>query len=468
MSVSADTPGEHPFRARAVLWVLAVGILGFLGTLVLGTFAPDLRSGADGGAHALSNGATGFSGIVRLAQATGRNALVVRDDAQLLTEDLVVLTPPSGATDLTAVLAHRPVQPTLIVLPKWLTAADPQRSGWVRYLQLVPAWDPARTLAPDTRLVVRRHASAGRPLRVANFLLARARFTAPRPLQVMAGAGIRPLLTDGQGGIVVGQVGDKPLYVLADPDLLSNKGLRDPANAAAALALLDWMNATGREVGIDFDVTLNGLGHSHEPAETRFRAAVPGDDVGDRRGAGAGGPGTRSARFGPVQPAARARSRSARRRSSTTAAALVRKAGRESRAWAPRYVAAIRDRARAVCSACRRDCAGPPLDAVSGPALNIADALQRRWRARRPTARRTVPALVASGARALHRMAEGDGALNVRRGAGRWPTAIRARDRQRRWWDRTPGRRHHADRVVRGRPHPARRPAGHRQDAARA
>ena len=41
--------------------------------LVLGAYAPDLRSGHNGGAHALSNAATGFSGLVRLAEATGRN-----------------------------------------------------------------------------------------------------------------------------------------------------------------------------------------------------------------------------------------------------------------------------------------------------------------------------------------------------------------------------------------------------------
>ncbi|MEJ8629960.1 hypothetical protein P0F65_09395 [Sphingomonas sp. I4] len=32
-----------------------------------------MRSGHDGGTHALSNAATGFSGIVALAGATGRN-----------------------------------------------------------------------------------------------------------------------------------------------------------------------------------------------------------------------------------------------------------------------------------------------------------------------------------------------------------------------------------------------------------
>ena len=54
--------------------------------------------------HALSNAATGFSGLVQLARATGRHPQIVRNEAMLATEDLVVLTPERGSTDMTDVL----------------------------------------------------------------------------------------------------------------------------------------------------------------------------------------------------------------------------------------------------------------------------------------------------------------------------------------------------------------------------
>jgi hypothetical protein len=55
------------------------------------------------------------------------------------------------------------------------------------------------------------------------------------------------------------QLAQGPIYILAEPDLLNNKGLRDPAAARAALALLDGLNSTGAQ-GVAFDLTLNGFG----------------------------------------------------------------------------------------------------------------------------------------------------------------------------------------------------------------
>ena len=54
-----------------MLLITSIGVFAFIAMLVLGAYAPDLRSGRNGGAHALSNAASGFSGLVRLAEATG-------------------------------------------------------------------------------------------------------------------------------------------------------------------------------------------------------------------------------------------------------------------------------------------------------------------------------------------------------------------------------------------------------------
>jgi len=87
---------EGAFNARTMIVVAAVGTLAFLAMLVLGAYAPDLRSGRNGGTHALSNAATGFSGLVRLAQDTGRNPVIVRTEPDLKNEDLAVITPDHG------------------------------------------------------------------------------------------------------------------------------------------------------------------------------------------------------------------------------------------------------------------------------------------------------------------------------------------------------------------------------------
>jgi hypothetical protein len=238
--------------------------------LVLGAYAPDLRSGRNGGAHALSNAATGFSGIVRLAQATGRNPAIVRNEALLDTEDLVVLTPESGLKDMSSVLSRRAGKVTLVVMPKWLTEADPGRTGWVRARGLKPAWDADRTLAPEHPMRVQRHRSGGAPLRtVPAHAPPELRFTAPGPLQTVSGPGLKPVVTDPAGRAVLVQVGNEPLYLLSDPDLLSNRGMADRRQAGAALAMLDFLNSTGAK-SVAFDVTLNGLGATRSPLRLMF------------------------------------------------------------------------------------------------------------------------------------------------------------------------------------------------------
>jgi hypothetical protein len=282
--VAIHREGDGAFRPVTIALILAIGLIGFFGSLVLGAYAPDLKSGRNGGGHALSNAATGFSGIVQLAAATGRHPTIVRDTRQWASEDLLVATPEHGATDISGIIRGRQHQPTLIVLPKWSTVADPAHGGWVRIDSLLDPGEPQGVLAPVFDLPIMRHASGGSPLMVAPSLPGTIAFTAPRPLQVMTGATIArrvfdaravvgdftPLITDGHGGVVLAQIGPGPLYVLADPDLIDNAGLSSLGNARSALALLDWLNL-GVRSSIGFDVTLNGFAGSKGPLTLAFQ-----------------------------------------------------------------------------------------------------------------------------------------------------------------------------------------------------
>lgn len=334
------------FRGRTVALLLAIGMAGFAATLLLGAYAPDLRSGRNGGAHALSNAVTGYSALVKLAEATGRHPRILRDPRQFDTEDLLIVTPESDRTDISAALQERTTRPTLFILPKWQTVPDEEHRGWSRYRGLLPLFEPTGVLAPEYRFAMRQYRSGGGRL---SSHLSFARFYTPRPIQVITGLEqaqgkdrrLTPLLTDGNGGIVLAQIGDGPLYVLADPDLLNNRGMKELAQASSALTLLDWMNSTGAG-GIAFDVSMNGFGHSRSPLKLLFDPpflAMTLTIVAALLLTGLHALG----RFGPVRPRERAIA-FGKAALVDNSALLIRKAGREARLGG-RYAAAVRERA---------------------------------------------------------------------------------------------------------------------------
>jgi hypothetical protein len=244
--------------------------MAFVAMLVLGAYAPDLRSGHNGGTHALSNAATGFSGLVRLAEATGRNPVIVRAQDELKDEDLAVITPDHGGTDLSSIIEWRGPRATLLVLPKWQTMADEDRGGWVRVSGLLPADDPARALYPATSLRIGREPGNHAALKTVPFGAPTGlQFLAPAVVQWMSSDQLTPIITDSQGHIVLGQLKGQRFYILADPDLLNNHGMGDERQARAALVLLDYLNSTGAR-SILFDVTANGLGRSRSPLRLAF------------------------------------------------------------------------------------------------------------------------------------------------------------------------------------------------------
>lgn len=270
IAIAADQPDEGTFSRRTMLIVVAIGTLAFIAMLVLGAYAPDLRSGKNGGAHALSNAATGFSGLVRLAEATGRNPVIVRSVAELENEDLAVVTPEDSTTDLSAILERRGPRATLIVLPKWMTVRDRAKPGWVRVLSPLPTFIPEGVLAPKVKLKIVRDKGGGKLLRTVDPAAPPdLRFAAPGVVQAISGDGLTPMITDERGHIVLAQVGGSPFYVLADPDLINNHAMGDERQAAAALALLDFLNSTDSE-SVLFDVTANGLGRSRSPLKLAF------------------------------------------------------------------------------------------------------------------------------------------------------------------------------------------------------
>ena len=373
----SPAPARGPFSAATVIALVLVGVLAFAAMLGLGAYLPDLSPGAGNSpGHALSNAATGFNGIVRLARDTGREPQLVRDEKEWVAAGLLVVTPRSGAQDVSTLLDQRDYKPTLFVLPKWRTVKDPARLGWVRQAGLIGADDPERILAPGVQIRITRHPSGGARLVADDPKFAAATGFAPRPLQVMRGEDLEPLLSDGAGGIVLARVRDTHRYLLADPDLLDNRGMARLENARAALAMLDALQTPGVK-HLGFDLVLNGLAARPNALKLAFQPPLLGVTLAVLA-ALALAAWQAFARFGP--PAARARAIAFGKAALVdNAATLVRKAGREQRLGA-RYAALLREQAAARFGAPRRlqgAALDAYLDALGGTAFTaLAAALE--------------------------------------------------------------------------------------------
>jgi hypothetical protein len=252
------------FSPLTVVMMLLVGAFALSAFIVLATYAPDLQQGSNGGANALSNSGVGFSALPQLMRLQGRPVLVSRQPVRATggrqsNASVLVLTP-DDPRDAEAIEAMHFSGPMLIVLPKWSVVPHATRQGWVRRVEPGPAAAITRLLSAygEGATLVRRSdtvrpvlsagpVSIGRPAEVTN-------------LQTLTGGGgWTPLVTDERGAIVLGRSAKHPsVYVLADPDLMNNWGMRDAGTAAAAEAMLDLVGVS--DGAVVFDVSLNGFG----------------------------------------------------------------------------------------------------------------------------------------------------------------------------------------------------------------
>ncbi|HEX5379297.1 MAG TPA: DUF4350 domain-containing protein, partial [Phenylobacterium sp.] len=251
------------FSPRVMIALVLVGIFAFSGFTVLSVYAPELRSGDDGGAHALSKSAVGFAGAARMLQAEGVPVVVSRSPLHGAGRGtaLRVLTP-TGRFDADDLKPYERSAPLLIVLPKWAVAPDPVHRGWVRKVEMTAFDADARSVAnavSKSSVLDHKNKVEAAALRGAGGIFAEGTYLPLDRiewLQTISGDGWRPQLVTEDGRMVLASWRDTRLMVLSDPDLLNTHGLKGLNNARAGLAIL---NALRGEDGVAFDVTLNGF-----------------------------------------------------------------------------------------------------------------------------------------------------------------------------------------------------------------
>jgi len=250
--MSATPTSAAPFAARTIFILIALSVVGFLSYLVLSAYADDLRPSQNGGTHALSNSAVGFSGLADLIKRTHGDVHLVRREADLGDDTLLVLTPDAG-TDPTAVkriLDRRQDLPTLVILPKWIVMPLPAKANWVRSTGTLPAFIAAMPISSIGKVEISD--------------AARGKF------RTISGPQLETAFESPDGGALVAYVGESVTMIAGDPDLFNNQGLATLEGAERAMRILSQF--AGPDSPVAFDLTLHGFGRNPNLLRLAFEA----------------------------------------------------------------------------------------------------------------------------------------------------------------------------------------------------
>jgi hypothetical protein len=247
------------FSPMTMLVLVLVGVISFTGLAVLSAYAPELRKGDDGGGHALSRSSVGFGALARLLGLMGEPVLTSRGDLPVSAEEgLLVLTPSAGMSPVPLERKDH-IGPTLIVLPKWMSASDAKHRGWVTTLGGNEAGQALSALPAPMRKDLKLSEAKGKRLVRLRRPNGEA-FGAPVTIEAsrtLSGPGWTPVLLDQNGETVLAMHGDSWTYVLADPDYLNTQGLKTAEGALTAVAMLNLIR--DEDSPVVFDVTLHGF-----------------------------------------------------------------------------------------------------------------------------------------------------------------------------------------------------------------
>jgi hypothetical protein len=325
------------FSPMTMVVIVLVGIVSLAGLGVLSAYAPELKSGDNGGGHALSRAATGYGALPILLREMGAPVGFDRGEAEDADERavrrrLLILTP-AITTDAREVQDLIDEAPSLIVLPKWVAAPYPGRRGWTRTVDVYPPRDTLRVLPPALRGGIRfteRKGWSQVALRRPNGEA----FGGPsrvERLRTFTGPGWTPVVVDEQGRPVLLLHQKTYTYVLTDPDFVSTHALKTLTGARTAVSLINLVKAPNTPVV--FDLTLHGFQKGRQILRLLLEPPLLGMTVALVALAAFAGL-QAAVRFGPARENGRAIALGKRALAENTAS-LVRMARREHHMAAP-------------------------------------------------------------------------------------------------------------------------------------
>jgi hypothetical protein len=260
-----------PFGRTTLVVVIVVAAVSLGVAVVLTVVGDDLGVRRSAGVDAYSVSAIGHKGLVRLLEKLDIPVVVSRSDSGdkaglgLLIVAEPTVTDAASRERLTRLLASAPR--TLVVLPKWYGSVE-RGKAWIQDASYLPVGEVESVLEA---MELDKPATLHRmPAPVGWLAGASAMRPVIREPQLIATDGLTAMVFDRAANQLLGRAerAGGTLYVLADPDVLNNFGLRTAENARFTIDLIDELRNDGPVV---IDETMHGYAESPSLVRTLFR-----------------------------------------------------------------------------------------------------------------------------------------------------------------------------------------------------
>jgi hypothetical protein len=242
------------FSPKVMLgWTAAVAAAFALSIYLLAFGGGDSQRNAVG-PSAYSRSAIGYAGLAELLRQVGipvikaRSGEVVSNRGKLL----ILAEPPPLTAQGLGHFAFGDADRVLVILPKWRGYRSLSHSGWISEATLLPLAFSDQTI--EKAGATGKTARVVRPERWTTNRLG----VAPEVdsvLQVIHDTQLTPIVGAGNQ-VLVGEQADRNgrIWILSDPDLVSNHGLFIGRNAEFAIRLVNALRPAGGEVAFDESV----------------------------------------------------------------------------------------------------------------------------------------------------------------------------------------------------------------------
>jgi hypothetical protein len=246
-----------PF-SRTALWVIVpVAAVSLLVTIVLTLFGDEIGGRPSAAADAYSRSAIGHRGLVEILRKLDVPVEVSRGDSAAKAKDgvLVIAEPVLDGGDAAIARLRDEIKAaprTLVVLPKWYGLAD-RDAAWIEEAELLPESDVRAVLdAIGVQAQLRRYVQP-RPWESEHPDLPLPTVKAPQAIDAET---TESMIYSGRDTLLGRFLVDgNEVWILADPDVIDNAGLRVHPNAQLAVAILDRLRRGGPVV---FDEATHG------------------------------------------------------------------------------------------------------------------------------------------------------------------------------------------------------------------